>query len=98
MTLDDVRRLIQFEKNVLHARGVTGLYVFGSVARGDTAETSDLDLMIDYDPGSGFNLFDLAALQNYLAERCGKVVDLVTRDSVHRRIRERVYKEAVRVL
>jgi predicted nucleotidyltransferase len=98
MTLDDVRRLIAPELPALQARGVTALYVFGSVATGNAGPTSDVDVMVDYDPASGFNLFDLSGVHCRLSERLGVNVDVVTRDGIHRRIRDRVLKEAVRVL
>jgi uncharacterized protein len=98
MTLDEVRRLIEADKSMLRAKGVTALYVFGSVAKGDAGPTSDVDVMIDYDPASNFNLFDLSGLHAQLSKRLGVNVDIVTRDGIHRRIRDRVLKEAVRVL
>ena len=97
MTLDDVKRLIALEGPALHARGVTALYVFGSVANGNAGPTSDVDVMIDYDPTSGFDLIDLSGVHRRLSERLGVNVDVVIRDNIHRRIREQVFKEAVRV-
>jgi len=97
MTIDDVRRLIAPELPALRACGVTGLHVFGSVARGDARPTSDIDVIVDYDPDAKFNLIDLAGVRRRLAERLGTNVDVVTRDGIHRRIRDRVLKEAVRV-
>jgi len=97
MTLDDVKRLIALEGPALHACGVMALYVFGSVANGNAGPTSDVDLMIDYDPTSGFDLIDLSGVHLRLSERLGVNVDVVIRDNIHRRIREQVFKEAVRV-
>jgi predicted nucleotidyltransferase len=76
---------------------VTALYVFGSVAKGNAGPASDVDVMIDYDPESGFNLFDLSGIHLRPSERLGVSVDVVTRDGIHRRIRDRALKEAVRV-
>jgi predicted nucleotidyltransferase len=98
MTFEDVRRVIEPERDALRAQGVTALYVFGSVARGEATGLSDVDVMIDYDPASGFNLIDLSGLHLRLSELLGSNVDVVTRDGIHRRIKDRVLKEAVRVL
>ena len=98
MTFDDVRRLIEAERDSLREQGVTALYVFGSVARGEATPDSDVDVMIDYDPASGFNLIDLSGLHLQLSEKLGANVEVVTRNSVHRRIKDRVLKEAVRIL
>ena len=54
MTFDDLRRLLELERDALRAQGVTALYVFGSVARGEATPASDVDVMIDYDSASGF--------------------------------------------
>jgi uncharacterized protein len=98
MNIDDVRRLIEPDEDALRARRVTALYAFGSVVRGDAKPTSDVDLIVDYDPRSSFNLIDLAAIRRNLSDRFGVNVDVVTRNGIHRRIRERVLDEAVRVM
>jgi predicted nucleotidyltransferase len=97
MTVDDVKRLIAPEVPALHACGVTALYVFGSVATGTASPTSDVDVIVDYDPASGFDLIDLSGVYLRLSKRLGVSVDVVTRDNIHRRIRDKVLKEAVRV-
>jgi uncharacterized protein len=98
MTPEDVRRLLEPETTALRSRGVTALYVFGSVARGEATSASDVDVIVDYDPASEFNLIDLAGVHHRLSERLGADVDVVTRSGIHRRIRDRVLKEAVRIL
>ena len=76
--------------------GVAELDVFGSVARGDASPDSDIDLLYKLAPGSrlGFDLFDL---EDALAEVFGRTVDLVSKDAVHRLMRDRVLAEAVNV-
>jgi hypothetical protein len=98
MTPEDLRRLIEPEATPLRSRGVTALYVFGSVARGEARSTSDVDIIVDYDPSSDFNLIDLAGVRRRLSERLGVEVDVVTRKGIHRRIRDKVLEEAIRVL
>ncbi|MDW8154633.1 MAG: nucleotidyltransferase family protein [Armatimonadota bacterium] len=67
--------------------------VFGSVARGDADEQSDLDFVVILEPGR--TLFDLGGLQYELEQRLGCPVDVVTEEGLRARIRERVLKEAV---
>jgi uncharacterized protein len=98
MTIDEVRRLLEPDQGALRARGVTALYVFGSIARNQAAATSDVDLIVEYDPKSSFNLIDLAAVRRQLSARFDVEVDVVTRNGIHRRIRDRVLGEAVRVM
>lgn len=98
MTLDDVRRLIDLDRKALEATGVTALYVFGSLVRGEADAKSDVDVIVDYDPDSAFDLVDLAGVQQRLAARLDAKVDVVTRKGLHRRIRDEVLREAVRVM
>jgi predicted nucleotidyltransferase len=98
MTPDDIRRLIAPESDGLRVRGVTALYVFGSTVAGNTHPSSDVDIVVEYDRGSSFNLFDLSGVRRQLSERLGVDVDVVTKDGLHRRIRASVMRQAVRVL
>jgi uncharacterized protein len=98
MTIDGLRRLLKPDYTALRGRGVIALYVFGSVAREETTPASDVDLIVDYDPESTFNLIDLAAVRRQLSDRLGVEVDVVTRNGIHRRIRDRILGEAVRVM
>jgi len=98
MTPDDIRRLIEPESHALRARGVTALYVFGSTVAGNVHPSSDVDIVVEFDRGSSFNLFDLSGVRRQLYARLGVDVDVVTKDGLHRRIRDSVMRQAVRVL
>ena len=80
----------------LRGRGVEALFLFGSVARDEATETSDVDVFCEFDPGAGigWNYLDFKPL---LSERLGRPVDFMTRRGLHRLIREEVQAEAVRV-
>jgi predicted nucleotidyltransferase len=97
MTPDDVRRLIEPEGNALRARGVTALYVFGSTVGGKAHPMSDVDIVVEYDRESGFNLIDLSGVRRQLSARLGVEVDVVTKEGLHRRIKDSVMRQAVRV-
>lgn len=97
MTLDDVRRLIEPEKEALRAKGVAALYVFGSVARGEARPGSDVDLFVDLTPDAKFSLIDLVGIQQNLSDRFGVSADVTTRDGLHWRIRDKVVAQAVQV-
>jgi uncharacterized protein len=71
------------------------LRVFGSTARGNDAEGSDLDLLVDALPGA--TLLDLGGLQQKLEEMLGVTVDLVTPGDLPPKFRSRVLAEAVPV-
>jgi hypothetical protein len=73
---------------------VKSLVLFGSVARGQAAGSSDVDLLVElYDP---VGLFAFARLRRRLSEILGREVDLVTRGALRKEMRERILKEAIR--
>jgi predicted nucleotidyltransferase len=74
------------------ARGARNLRVFGSVARGDSNEGSDLDLLVAWDPDR--SLLDHAGLVQDLQELLGIKVHLGTEKSLHWYVRERILREA----
>jgi predicted nucleotidyltransferase len=74
-------------------RGARNLRVFGSVARGDPRPDSDIDFLVDLDPGR--SLLDLGGLVMDLQGLLGRPVDVVTEKGLKDRIRRRVLEEAV---
>jgi uncharacterized protein len=76
--------------------GVQGLCLFGSTARGEAREDSDVDLFIDYQEGK-FGLFDLMQVQERTSRILGRPADVTTRDSIHKTLRPRIETTALRV-
>lgn len=75
------------------AHGARKLRLFGSAARGDDRSDSDLDLLVEMEPGR--SLVDHVALKQDLEGLLGCDVDVVTEQSLHPRLRDRVLREAV---
>lgn len=75
------------------SHGVTNVRVFGSMARGDANATSDVDILVDLEPGR--TLLDLGALLMDLQDLLQRKVDALTEPALHPRIRERVMREAI---
>jgi len=73
-------------------RGAQSLRVFGSVARGDANENSDLDLLVAWEPGR--SLLDHAGLVQDLQELLGVKVHVGTERSLHWYVRDRILREA----
>lgn len=73
-------------------RGASNVAVFGSVARGDADATSDIDILVNLEPGR--SMLDLGGLLMDLREVLGRDVDVVTRAGLRSRLRERVLAEA----
>jgi len=78
---------------VASKRGASNVRVFGSVARGEDDSKSDIDLLVDLEPGR--SIFDLGGLLMDLQDLLGHKVDVVTERGLRERIRERVLKEAI---
>jgi predicted nucleotidyltransferase len=74
------------------ARGASGLRVFGSVARGQDHDGSDVDLLVDMPAGS--SLLALVGLQLELQDELGTRVDLCTERELHPVLRARILAEA----
>jgi hypothetical protein len=72
--------------------GASNVRIFGSVAEGEANEASDVDFLVDMEPGR--SLFDLGGLLMDLQELLGRKVDLVTEPALHWYIRERVMHQA----
>lgn len=73
--------------------GAKNIRVFGSVARGDADAASDVDVLVDMEPGR--SLLDMGGLLMDLQDLLGCSVDVVTERGLRPRIRDRVLKEAV---
>ena len=73
--------------------GAKNIRIFGSVARGEARADSDVDVLVDLDPGR--SLLDLGGLLMDLQELLGCQVDVVTEKGLRHRIRNRVLKESL---
>ena len=78
-------------------RGATALFIYGSRARGDPRPDSDLDVFVDYEPGAGFSLIELAEIQLLLERHLGLDVHVKTRPR-RKSLREEIERDAIRVL
>jgi predicted nucleotidyltransferase len=71
----------------------TNVRVFGSVARGEATEESDVDFLVDFEPD--YTLWDHIGLMQDLAELLERQVDIGTEDTLKERIKGRILREAV---
>jgi hypothetical protein len=96
MTVTDLLQQHRAEVLRLAAKhGATDVRVFGSVARGEADEESDIDILVRLAPGR--SLFDLGGLIVDLEDLFGRRVDVVTERGLRPRVRDRVLREAVPV-
>ena len=83
---------LRAHESELKDAGIVHLRLFGSVARGEADEKSDVDLMADFDESKNLSLLGVVHLQNHLSDLLGTHVDL----SQANRLRDHVRVEAVR--
>jgi len=88
-----VAELAALQKS-LRQRGVAALALFGSFVRGDARADSDVDVLIDIVPGMRFGLVDLVEVKDFLEDRLGRPVDVVTKEGLEPLVRDRVMREA----
>ena len=75
--------------------GVRNIRIFGSLVRGEAGADSDIDLLVEMEPGR--SLFDLGGFQMEMQALLGRQVDVVTEKSLHWYIRDQVLREAVAI-
>ena len=90
-------RLLRAHAGAIKAIGATSLYLFGSTARDEAGEGSDLDLFVDYDENGDFSAIELVRLQNYISDALEIEADVTTRDGLHPLIRDEVVARAERI-
>ena len=95
MRRDEVLRLLESHRAELRRFGVKSLRLFGSVARDDAAEGSDVDLLVSLEGPPTFSSF--MKLRIFLEDLLGTKVDLVTENGLRDRVRPHIDKEAIRV-
>jgi uncharacterized protein len=91
----DTAGLVEKKKDILKIaarHGARNIRIFGSVARGEARSDSDVDFLVDMEPGR--TLFDMGGLLMDLRDLLGLQVDVVTEQALKPRIRDRVLREA----
>jgi hypothetical protein len=97
MRRNEIIHALRRNADAVKRMGATSLFLFGSAARDEAIETSDIDLFIDYDEGARFSLIDLVGIKQLLEERMAMEVDITTRDSLHPMLKNEIERSAYRV-
>jgi uncharacterized protein len=97
MTRQRVLSVLASRRHELQALGVKSLALFGSVVRDEATDTSDVDLLVEFDRPIGF--FHFVDVKDYLERVLGVAkVDLVMREGVIEELKSDIFEEAVDVL
>jgi predicted nucleotidyltransferase len=94
MTREDVLAEIRKNRDTLKKYRVKSLALFGSLARDEAREDSDVDLLVEFSESVG--LFEFVRLKRFLEELLGQPVDLATPNSLKQQLREQILREAIR--
>jgi uncharacterized protein len=91
---DDIVTILR-EQMVRSRFGIKSLFLFGSVARNEATQESDLDFVVDFD---GMITFDrYMDLKIFLEDLFGKKIDLAIEDTLKPQIRQKILEEAIDV-
>ncbi len=96
MNKEQVIALLKKNINSLRDFHVKALYLFGSVVRGDEKQTSDIDILVEFEHDAHIGLFEFSRLQRTLSGILGCKVDLATPEALHKDMKGRIMEEAVR--
>jgi hypothetical protein len=97
MTRDEIIARIRAHAPALKAEGVTGLAIFGSRARGDARNDSDIDILVDVEANSKFSLLNLVGVQHIVEDATGLKAQATMRRSLDPRMAARIADDIVEV-
>lgn len=94
MKRDEVLAIVEKHREQLQTMGVKSLDLFGSVARNEAREDSDVDFFVEFNGSVG--LFEFIKVKLYLEDILGCSVDIGTLDTLRENLREPVVKDVIR--
>ena len=92
MTREEILKRLEEHRDTIRGFGVRRLGIFGSYARGEQSEGSDMDFLVEFERATFDNYFDL---KFFLEELFECKVDLVFHDTIKPRIRDTILEETV---
>jgi hypothetical protein len=95
MNAEDAIATLRRNESALRARGVAHAAVFGSVARGANHPDSDLDILVEFEPGAEGTMYDYIRFKEYVAGLFEGPVDVIDRAALKPHLRAPAARDAV---
>jgi predicted nucleotidyltransferase len=95
MKQKEILALLKKQKSALEKYGVRSIAIFGSFAREEAKDSSDIDILVEFNSSVG--LFEFAGLKLHLEKVLGRDVDLVTLEAIREEMRENILREVLHV-
>jgi predicted nucleotidyltransferase len=92
---DEVLRRLKNAQSKLRGEGIRHAAIFGSVARCEAVNDSDVDILVELDPSANIDLFEFVGLQQRLAVIMERDVDLVSRRGLRPRRHDSILEDAI---
>ncbi|MEW6408575.1 MAG: nucleotidyltransferase family protein [Nitrospirota bacterium] len=94
--LEEIKETLAKHKNKLYEKySVTEIGIFGSYVREEQKETSDVDILVEFE--KPVSLLQIVSLENYLSDVLGVKIDVVPKKNIRKELKEYILKEAVPV-
>jgi predicted nucleotidyltransferase len=93
---ESVLKKLTQQRHFLKSYQVKAISLFGSVARGDEASGSDVDLLVEFEPTAQIGMFEFIRLRRELSQILRCDVDLATPGSLHKSMKKDILREAIR--
>lgn len=95
MKRDEALRILADNRERLKEFYVKSLAIFGSVARDEATDASDIDVLVEFEEGKSVGLFEFIRLMHFLQEILDCKVDLATPDALREEMRDEILREAI---
>ena len=90
----EIRAELAAMEETLRKEGVTTLALFGSIVRGEAQADSDIDVLIEVDPGVDFGLLDRIGVKHLIEDRLNRKVDVLMKGGIRSAFEPRILREA----
>jgi uncharacterized protein len=95
MKRDQIIATLKAAEPELRKRGIRHAALFGSVARGEERPDSDIDILVEFEPGEEGSIYDYVRLKEYLAGLFEGSVDVIDRDALKPHLRAPASRDTV---